>query len=60
MGQAIVELLSDEGDNITVIDIDEKKVNETSQKYDIMGVVGNGATHSIQLEAGIEHTVLMN
>lgn len=59
VGQAIVELLSDEGDNITVIDIDEKKVNETSQKYDIMGVVGNGATHSIQMEAGIEHTELM-
>lgn len=59
VGQAIVQQLSDEGNDITVIDIDEKKVNEASRKYDVMGVIGNGATHSIQLEAGIEHTDLM-
>lgn len=59
VGQAIVQQLSDEGNDITVIDIDEKKVNEASRKYDVMGVIGNGATHSVQLEAGIEHTDLM-
>lgn len=59
VGQALVEQLSDEGDNITVIDVDEKKVNEASRKYDVMGIVGNGATHIVQLEAGIEHTDLM-
>lgn len=59
VGQALVEQLSDEGDNITVIDVDERKVNEASRKYDVMGIVGNGATHMVQLEAGIEHTDLM-
>ncbi|MDE6021217.1 MAG: Trk system potassium transporter TrkA [Ruminococcus sp.] len=59
VGQAIVQQLSDEGNDITVIDIDEKKINEASRKYDVMGVIGNGATHSVQLEAGIEHTDLM-
>lgn len=59
VGQAIVQQLSDEGNDITVIDIDEKKVNEASRKYDVMGVIGNGATHNVQLEAGIEHTDLM-
>ncbi len=59
VGQAIVQQLSDEGNDITVIDIDEKKINEASRKYDVMGVIGNGATHSVQFEAGIEHTDLM-
>lgn len=59
VGCALTEQLSDEGDDITIVDIDEDKVNETANKYDVMGVVGNGATHSVQLEAGIENTDLM-
>lgn len=59
VGQALIEQLSDEGDDITVIDIEEKKINMITRKYDVMGIVGNGATHSVQLEADIEHTDLM-
>ena len=59
VGQALIEQLADEGDDITVIDIEETKINEATRKYDVMGIVGNGATHSIQIEAGIEHTDLM-
>ncbi len=58
IGQALTELLSNEGDNITVIDMDENAVNDVTRKYDVMGVVGNGATRSVQMEAGIEHTDL--
>ncbi len=59
VGQALTEQLSAEGDDITIVDIDEDKVRETADKYDVMGVIGNGATHSVQLEAGIENTDLM-
>ena len=53
VGQALAEQLNEEGNNITVIDLVAKKVNEISSQFDVMGVVGNGATHLIQQEAGI-------
>lgn len=59
VGQALIEQLSAEGDDITVIDVNESKIKEATNKYDVMGVTGNGATYSVQLEAGIEHTDLM-
>lgn len=59
VGQTLAERLSNEGDSITVIDTDESRVDEVTRKYDVMGYVGNGATYSAQLEAGIENTDLM-
>lgn len=59
VGQALIKELTEEGDDITVIDVEEAKIKEATNKYDVMGVVGNGATYSVQLEAGIEHTDLM-
>lgn len=59
VGQALAEQLNDEGSNITVIDISAEKVNEVSSRYDVMGVAGNGATHRIQQEAGIDHADLL-
>lgn len=59
VGQAIAEQLNVKGNNITVIDIDARKINETVAKYDVMGVVGNGATHAIQQEAGIKNADLL-
>ncbi len=59
VGQALAEQLNDEGNNITVIDTVPEKVNDVSSRYDVMGVVGNGATHLIQQEAGIDHADLL-
>ena len=59
VGQALAEQLNEEGNNITVIDLDPKKVNSVSARLDIMGVVGNGATHMTQQEAGIKHADLL-
>lgn len=59
VGQALTAQLSDEGNDITVIDTDESKINDITNKYDVMGIIGNGATYSVQAEAGIEHTDLM-
>ena len=53
VGHALAEQLNEEGNNITVIDLVAKKVNEISSQFDVMGVVGNGATHLVQQEAGI-------
>lgn len=59
VGQALVEQLNEEGNNITVIDLLPEKVNNVASRQDVMGVVGNGATHLIQQEAGISHADLM-
>lgn len=59
VGQTLAAELSKEGNDITVIDHVEKKVEEFVGKYDLMGIVGNGATYSTQMEAGIEAADLL-
>ncbi len=54
VGRTLAEKLNEEGNNIVVIDSDAQKVKNIAEKLDIMGVIGNGATHSVQAEAGIE------
>lgn len=54
VGQALTEQLTKEGNEITVIDTRNKIVNEIVNRYDVMGIVGNGASHLTQAEAGIE------
>ena len=58
VGMTLVEQLTTEGHAITVIDKDSEKVQEAVDVYDIMGIAGNGASHSIQLEAGIDEADL--
>lgn len=59
VGQTLVEQLSKEGHDITIIDKNAEKVQALANTYDIMGLVGNGASYSVQLEAGIENTDLL-
>lgn len=59
VGLTLVEQLSREGHDITVIDRNKELVEDISGTYDVMGVVGNGASYSIQKEAGIENTDLI-
>ena len=53
VGKALTEQLNEEGNSITIIDIVPEKVEYISNRYDVMGIVGNGATHEIQQQAGI-------
>jgi len=59
IGQNLAEQLNEQGNNVKVIDLAPTKVKELSSHLDIMGIVGNGATHAIQQEAGIEETDLL-
>ena len=59
VGQALVEQLNDEGNDITVIDKVAEKVNDVYSRCDVMGVIGNGATHSVQRDAGIDTANLL-
>lgn len=59
VGRTLIDQLSNEGHDITIIDKNTEKIQEMTNLFDIMGVCGNGASHSVQLEAGILHADLV-
>ena len=59
VGITLAAQLGEEGNNITMIDLSAEKIKSVTSKYDVMGVVGNGATHTIQKEAGIKKADLL-
>ncbi len=59
VGKMLAVALHKEGHNVTVVDQDGAKVKGFVSKYDIMGVVGNCATHTTLEEAGVKETDLM-
>ena len=59
VGQTLVAQLIKEGHDITLIDSDAQTIQELTNLYDVMGIVGNGASYNIQMEAGIEDTDLI-
>lgn len=54
VGTTLVEQLAKEGHDVTIVDLNSSKIETLTNTYDAMGVVGNGASYSTQLEAGIE------
>ena len=59
VGSALIEQLSQEGHDITLIDTNSVKVQAATNLYDIMGITGNGASYSVQMEAGVEAADLL-
>lgn len=59
VGRTLTEQLSKEGHDITIIDTNAVRVQETTNLHDVMGIIGNGASYSVQMEAEIEDTDLI-
>ncbi len=59
VGATIIERLIKEGHDITVIDNNAVRIQEITNAYDVMGIVGNGASYSVQIEAGIAEADLI-
>ena len=59
VGAAVTAQLSREGHDIAVIDVNSSVLTDISNNYDVMGVIGNGASHAVQMEAGIETADLL-
>lgn len=59
VGAALTEHLSYEGHDVVVIDKDPKVVEEMVNSYDVMGLCGNGASYSVQMEAGVDKARLL-
>ncbi|MBO5286998.1 MAG: Trk system potassium transporter TrkA [Clostridia bacterium] len=53
IGETVLKSLSDMGHTITVIDEDRDNVESLIERYDVFGVVGNGACLDIQREANV-------
>ena len=53
VGISLVDKLSGEGHNITVIDKSTERIQTVTNLYDVNGVVGNGASFSTQMEADV-------
>ncbi len=59
VGSTLAAKLNAEGNNVTIIDQDGDKVKAIANKLDIMGVIGNGASRSVQKDAGVDKTDLL-
>ena len=59
VGAALTAQLSREGHDIAVIDVNSTVLTDISNNYDVMGLIGNGASHAVQVEAGIEKADLL-
>lgn len=59
VGRTLVEQLSKEGHDITVIDKNADMVQQMTNLYDVMGIEGNGASYSTQKDAGIKDADLI-
>lgn len=59
VGTTLVERLSQENHDVTIIDVDSDIVQRVAGTYDVMGITGNGASYSIQIEAGINQADLI-
>lgn len=59
VGEALAGQLNEEGNDITVVDEDAELVKALVAKYDVMGVIGNGATISTLMEAGVASANLL-
>lgn len=59
VGTALTQRLSKEDNNICIIDIDADVVHGLATECDVMGMVGNGASYNVLVEAGIETADLL-
>ncbi len=59
IGETILKSLSGEGHTLTIIDEDKRLIERLIEKYDVFGVVGNGACVDVQREAGAQNADLV-
>ena len=59
VGATLVSRLCEEGHNITVIDKNKDVVQDMCETYDVLGIVGNGSSYKVQMDAGIESANLI-
>ena len=59
VGRVLTEQLNEAGNNITVVDINGARATDVAERFDVMHVIGNGATRAVLEEAGIDKADLL-
>ena len=59
VGRAIIEHICQEGHEVVVIDKNPDVVEEMINKFDVMGITGNGASYEILENAGVSRSDLV-
>ena len=59
VGKTLIKHMSNEDHDIIVVDQNATKVEEVVNQYDVIGVVGNGGSYDILMEAGAENANLI-
>lgn len=59
VGMTLTKELISEQHNVTVVDESTQRVQAASAEFDVLGVIGNGASHSVLMDAGIEKADLL-
>ncbi len=59
VGKTLIKHMSNEDHDIIVVDQNATKVEEVVNQYDVIGVVGNGGSYDILMEAGAEDANLI-
>lgn len=59
VGSTLAAQLSEEDNNVTVIDTNPEVVRDISETYDVMGIEGNGTSYRTLQQADLEHTDLL-
>ena len=59
IGLSIIKQLVIEKHDITVIDKNQEVINDVTNNYDVMGIIGNGASYSVQKDADVDKTDLL-
>ena len=54
VGYSLAGKLNADGNDVTVVDLAAEKIADVTAQFDVMGVVGNGATLSVLQEADIQ------
>lgn len=59
VGYAVAKALVAEQHDVVVIDDNSSRIENITNNVDVMGVVGNGASFKVQLEAGVQEADLL-
>ena len=59
VGSTLAEHLDQEGHDITIIDRHGEKLKYLSERIDVLGVEGNGASISVQRDAGVKNADIL-
>ena len=54
VGQMLAEYAAAEGHEVVVIDRDKEQVESVTDRFDVSGICGSGASRSVLLEAGAD------